>query len=34
MYNHDLQLSKRNSVDNQTKQANTANQSDATAILY
>ena len=34
IYNHDLQLRNRNSVDNQTNQANTANQSNATAILY
>ena len=34
IYYHDLQLRNRNSVDNQTKQANTANQSNATAILY
>ena len=34
IYNHDLQLRNRNSVDNQTNQANTANQSNATAIWY
>ena len=34
IYNHDLQLRNRNSVDNHTNQANTANQSNATAILY
>ena len=34
IYHHDLQLRNRNSVDNQTNQANTANQSNATAILY
>ena len=34
IYNHDLQLRNRNSVENQTNQANTANQSNATAIWY
>ena len=34
IYNHDLQLRNRNSVDNQTNQAITANQSNATEILY
>ena len=34
IYHHDLQLRNRNSVDNQTNQANTGNQSNATAILY
>ena len=29
-----MQLRNRNSVDNQTNQANTGNQSNATAILY
>ena len=36
IYNHDLQLRNRNSIDNlnQTNQTNTANQSNAAAILY
>ena len=32
--NHDLQLGNRNSIYNQTNQANTANQSNATARCY